>query len=260
MTSTLNPKRPLDRSLRPPSGTPFARAADSEVGFSWASAEWFRDLELTEDRCRSLLEDLRWPEGVHCSRCDAHDVGRLEARKKYYCRGCRYQFSVTAGTIFHNSHLPLWKWFLTISLMLDSEAGIPANQLVQFLGGSYKTAWFVQHRVRAAIEEAQKASCCGSPDPSTCALESMAEQLDDPDRCARLFDRPIVGPYHQMGVKYVPAYLAELEWRSQSRGNPEAFRDTVLALLRSEPLAYSDLIRKRPANGRAAAGSARRSR
>ena len=238
-----------------------ATAVGVDGAFGWANAEWFRDLERTEDRCRSLLEDLRWPEGVHCPRCDANEVGRLEARKKYYCRACRYQFSVTAGTIFHNSHLPLWKWFLTISLMLDSEAGIPANQLVQFLGGSSKTAWFVQHRVRAAIEEAQKASCCGSPDPSTCALETMAEQLDEPGRCTRLFDRPIVGPYHQMGVKYVPAYLAELEWRSQSRGNPNAFRDTVLALLRSEPLAYTDLIRKRSANGRATApGTSRPSR
>ena len=99
-----------------------------------------------------LPRALRWPDGVRCPRCESADTARLEARKKFYCRSCRYHFSVTSGTLFHNSHLPAWKWFLTISLMIQSEDGLPANQLVELLGVTYKTAWFAEHRVRAALQ------------------------------------------------------------------------------------------------------------
>ena len=218
---------------------------------SWADPRWFSDRDKLEECCRAYLEALRWPEGVGCPRCDSREIGRIPARKKFYCRSCRYHFSVTAGTVFHNSHLPVWKWFLTVSVMLDSEAGVPSNQLVQLLGGSYKTAWFAQHRVRVAIEEsAYDDDCCseGLDDRTRCTRDAVAERLVDVNgRDERLFDRPIVGPYHQMGVKYVPAYLAEMEWRSRCRHNPQAFRDTVLRLLECDPLAYTDLI-ARPAS------------
>ena len=59
---------------------------------------------------------------------------------------------------------------------------------------------------------------------------------------ARVFAKPLVGSYHQLDLKYLPAYIAEIEWRSESRGNPEAFRDTMLRLLGSGPLAYNDLV------------------
>ena len=125
-----------------------------ELGLSWDDPRWLTDSAELERRCRVYLEGLRWPEGVICPRCQSSDTGSIPARKKYYCRTCRYHFSVTAGTVFHNSHLPLWKWFLTVSVMLSSETGVPSNQLVQLLGGSYKTAWFAQHRVRTAVQQA----------------------------------------------------------------------------------------------------------
>ena len=79
--------------------------APPDGAFPWGDAEWFRDLDRTEDQCRAYLETLRWPDGVRCPRCDSADTARLEARKKFYCRSCRYHFSVTSGTLFHNSHL-----------------------------------------------------------------------------------------------------------------------------------------------------------
>ena len=115
---------------------------------------------------------LRWPDGVRCPRCDSADTARLEARKKFYCRSCRYHFSVTSGTLFHNSHLPTWKWFLTISLMIQSEDGLPANQLVELLGVTYKTAWFAEHRVRAALQDGR-------------AVVAAVPGLDDGERRAR---------------------------------------------------------------------------
>ncbi len=108
-----------------------------------------------EDKCRSYLEALKWQEGVKCPRCGSSKVSHIVKRNQYDCDECRYQFSVTAGTIFHDSHLPLWKWFLAVYLMTESKKGISANQLKRSLAVSYKTAWYLCHRIRKAIEEAK---------------------------------------------------------------------------------------------------------
>jgi transposase-like protein len=105
------------------------------------------------DRCRDRLEELRWPDGLECPRCDSRRVGRRENRHQYQCKSCRYQFSVTAGTIFHDSHLTLWKWFVAVYLIVESKKGVSANQLKRTLGVSYKTAWYLCHRIRAALKE-----------------------------------------------------------------------------------------------------------
>lgn len=107
----------------------------------------------SEERCRKYLEELRWPEGVECPRCGSKGVSQIKKRPQYDCNSCRYQFSVTAGTIFHDSHLPLWKWFLAVYLIVESKKGISANQLKRTLGVSYKTAWYLSHRIRAALDE-----------------------------------------------------------------------------------------------------------
>jgi transposase-like protein len=217
------------------------------------------DEDTLDRRCRSYLEQLRWPEGVRCPRCGSSETGRLEARKKFYCRPCRYQFSVTAGTIFHNSHLPLWKWFLTVSLMLRSESGLPANQLVGLLGGSYKTAWFVQQRVRTAIRQSAPADGCCSHDEAErarCVRREVRDRRFSPEGGeSRLFDRRLVGPHHQLSVKHAHAYAAEMEWRAQCRGNPEAFRDTILCLIDCEPVEFAELTAPQDDLGAAARGS-----
>jgi transposase-like protein len=105
----------------------------------------------SEDKCRAYLEALRWPNGVRCIRCGSAKISRIKARDQFDCDGCRYQFSVRAGTIFHDSHLPLWKWFLAVYVMGESKKGVSANQLKRMLGVSYKTAWYLCHRIRAAM-------------------------------------------------------------------------------------------------------------
>ncbi len=108
----------------------------------------------SEDTCREFLESVRWSEGVQCPRCASESVSKIEARNQYDCNKCRYQFSVTSGTIFHDTHLPLWKWFLTIYMMLESKKSISANQVKRTIGVSYKTAWYLCHRIRAAMRDA----------------------------------------------------------------------------------------------------------
>ena len=103
-------------------------------------------------KCRDLLERLRWPTGVACTRCGSFSVSAIESRNQYDCNDCRYQFSVTAGTIMHDSHLPLRKWFMAIYLMCESKKGISALQLKRTtLGVAYKTAWYLCHRIREAM-------------------------------------------------------------------------------------------------------------
>ena len=104
-----------------------------------------------DQKCRDALERIRWPSGVACIRCGDTDVDEVENRDQWRCLSCDYRFSVTAGTIMHRSHLPLRKWFLAIYLMCESKKGMSANQLKRTLGLSYKTAWFLCHRIREAM-------------------------------------------------------------------------------------------------------------
>ena len=108
----------------------------------------------SDEKCREILEQLRWPNGVACIRCGSMHIRNTPSRNQYNCGGCGYQFSVTAGTMLHDSHLPLRKWFLAVYLMTESKKGISALQLKRTLKVAYRTAWYLCHRVRAAMEEA----------------------------------------------------------------------------------------------------------
>jgi transposase-like protein len=107
----------------------------------------------SEEKCRTYLEGLRWPDGVECPRCQSKRISRIRERGQFDCDSCRYQFSVTAGTIFHDSHLPLNKWLLAAYIICESKKGVSANQMKRMLGVSYKTAWYLCHRIRAAMKD-----------------------------------------------------------------------------------------------------------
>jgi len=114
----------------------------------------------TEEKCIKHLEAIRWPEGLKCIRCDSARVMNFTAKGKtdkernlYECVDCRYQYSVTTGTIFHDTHLPLTKWFLGIYLICSAKKGISAKELQRQLSTSYKTAWYMAHRIRLAMQQ-----------------------------------------------------------------------------------------------------------
>jgi transposase-like protein len=110
----------------------------------------------TDERCRELLVRLRWPNGAECPRCKMPVVELATAKQLFYCKGCDYQFTVTSGTVFNDSHLPLQKWFLATLLLCESRKGHSANQMKRELGVSYKTAWYLCHRIRYAMTEVHK--------------------------------------------------------------------------------------------------------
>ena len=110
----------------------------------------------TDEKCRELLVRLRWPGGVECPRCKMPAVELETAKQLFYCKDCDYQFTVTAATIFNDSHLPLQKWFLATLLLCEARKGMSANQIKRTLGVSYKTAWYLCHRIRVAMKEADR--------------------------------------------------------------------------------------------------------
>ena len=108
----------------------------------------------SEEKCRAFMEALRWPKGVYCPKCGEKKINSIPSRHQHECASCGYQFSATAGTIFHDTHLPLWKWFLAVYIMCESKKGISALQLKRMIGVSYKTAWYLCHRIREAMTKA----------------------------------------------------------------------------------------------------------
>jgi hypothetical protein len=132
----------------------------------------------TDEQCLRYIETMRWPDGiVRCPTCGDKNVEKYDRpltnpkkrRSKerdpekenkrqwfYICRNadCREQFSATSGTIFHNTHLPLIVWFQAVALMLNAKKGVSAKQMQRDLGiGGYKTAWYLNHRIREAMAE-----------------------------------------------------------------------------------------------------------
>jgi transposase-like protein len=112
------------------------------------------------NKAREHLEAIQWPGGPvcpHCGNSDATRITKLKGRSTrpgvHKCKECQKPFSVTVGTVFERSHIPLNKWVLATHLMAASKKGISAHQLHRMLGVTYKTAWFMNHRIREAMKE-----------------------------------------------------------------------------------------------------------
>jgi len=148
----------------------------------------------TEKDALDHLVRTRWPKGVHCLACDHDKCWLIEStnktggpRRLFQCASCKLQFSATTGTLFHDSYLPLTKWFAAISLMSDAKKGISASQLGRHIGMTYKTAWYVAHRIREAMREAEDI------------------QLGDPDTTVEIDETYIGGRLRHKGSKVAKA-------------------------------------------------------
>jgi transposase-like protein len=284
--------------------------------------------QLTEQfgsdaKCRKALEQLRWKDGAKCPRCQS-EATAIANRFQYDCDACHYQFSVTAGTIFHDSHLSLWKWFMTTALLCEAKKGISACQIQRTIGVSYKTAWYLCHRIRKAMQEVAPEPLGGTveidetyvggkkrrwrprsdkkvvigirqrngdlrlihardaksntvrqiieanlgshvevimTDESAIypfALNKMQSakhrtinhtrqyahgdvHTNTVESAFSLLKRGIVGTWHKVDAKHLPAYLDEMCFRFNNRKNPYLFRDTIIKLIASPNLEYKEL-------------------
>ncbi len=120
-----------------------------------------------EEAAREHLEAIRWPLGVtcpHCGNVDHSTIAKVEGRKQshrpglYYCNACKGTFTVTVGSVMERSKIPLHKWVFAFHLFAASKKGMSAHQLHRMLGVTYKTAWFMAHRIREAMNDAIETS------------------------------------------------------------------------------------------------------
>ncbi len=122
----------------------------------------------SEDAAREHLEALHWPEGPVCPHCGSDNANRLPPQKGrktkahpegvvrkgvIQCNDCRQQYTVTVGTVFESSKVPLNKWLLANHMLCASKKGISGHQMARMLGVTYKTAWFMMHRIREAMKD-----------------------------------------------------------------------------------------------------------
>lgn len=276
----------------------------------------------SEDTCRAYLEELRWPKGVACPRCNCQSTSAIAERNQYDCNSCRYQFSVMTGTVFHDTHLPLWKWFLAVYLMCEAKKSVSANQMKRTLGVAYKTAWHLCHRIRHAMQpdniplngiiEADETYVGGSQSgkrgrgaAGKTAVAGMVERggqvrfetmskldkesltkfietnlgknvkmvitdalpaynavgrtvkhkkvnkskelttgdahINSIENVWSLLKRGLIGSYHKVSTKHLPAYLNEVSFRFNNRDNPMLFKETMTKLLFHKQVTFEQL-------------------
>jgi transposase-like protein len=272
----------------------------------------------TEDKCRELLVRLRWPEGPLCLRCKAPAIELETEKQLFYCKDCDYQFSVTAGTVFNDSHLSLVKWFTATLLLCEAKKGISALQIKRTLGiGGYKTAWYLCHRIRSAMIESQRAMMDGvleidetyiggkarrglprndkqvvigirkrggelrllHVDSATSetirkvmivtdesSIYPFAFTVDQKklhktichskeyvcgdvhtntvESAFSLLKRGIIGTWHKVSAKHLPAYLEEMVFRFNRRKNPDLFLDTLRHMVTAPVLTFKKLTKE----------------
>lgn len=113
-----------------------------------------------ETKAREALEAVRWPDGPYCPHCgnsDPEKIAKIEGKKQshrpglFYCNECKGQFTVTVGTVFERSKIPLTKWWMAAHMMNSAKNGVSAHEIHRTLGVTYKTAWFMMHRLREAM-------------------------------------------------------------------------------------------------------------
>ena len=116
------------------------------------AVRYFSDLEI----CNDYMRKIKWPDGkIECPHCENRKqdrIGEIKSRNRLYCKECRKQFSYKTGTIFEDSPLGLDKWFVAIWCVANMKNGISSHELARSLGVTQKTAWFMLHRIRLAME------------------------------------------------------------------------------------------------------------
>lgn len=148
----------------------------------------------TEDQCLDFIEKVRWPDGkIRCVRCGNDNVSRItrtvdpdvkRSEKKqnkrtrlYACLEptCKHRFTPTVGTLFHDSHLPLTKWFMAVALIVHAKKGMSAKQVQRHLGVNYRTAWYMGHRIRKAMNTGSLVTPEDTPRPKLSGIVELDE-------------------------------------------------------------------------------------
>ncbi len=127
--------------------------ATMKTGMGFKSLTEFVDHFKDEATCREHFAKIRFRDGEYCPHCGHSEIYRFKSGARYRCAKCKVDFTIKTGTVFGESKLPLRKWFIAIYLLSTSSKGISSVQLAKQVGVSQKTAWFLNHRIRAAMKQ-----------------------------------------------------------------------------------------------------------
>jgi transposase-like protein len=192
--------------------------------------------ELTEEEARQYIERIRWPGGPACPRCGDTAVTLLQGESTrpgvYKCKGCRKPFTVTVGTIFEDSHIPLRKWVLCFWLMCSSKKGISAKQLQRNLGlKSYKSAWHMAHRIRHAMRhEPLRSMLKGTVEVDETYVGGKPRRLLGYAERRRLRSEGI--PYRKHSTKVPVVVLVERNGQARARALERVNAETLQGAIR----------------------------
>jgi transposase-like protein len=169
-----------------------------------------------DDAARRHLEKIRWPEGPICPHCGNADQEKITALKGeshrpglYQCNACREHFTVTVGSVMERSHIPLSKWVYAFHLMASSKKGMSAHQLHRMLGITYKSAWFMAHRIREAMRPADATGPLGGEGKIVEADETYHGKTEKPRVSPQRKGRPY--KYDAKGPRDKRAIIALIE-------------------------------------------------
>jgi transposase-like protein len=133
------------------------------------------------DAARAHFEAIRWPNGAHCPFCGQFDTvkplgGKSMGPGWYHCKDCRRKFTVRVGTLYERSHIPLHKWLLATHLLSSSKKGMSAHQLHRMLSITYKSAWFMAHRIREGMRDDTPAEPIGGGSPRPAGPQRLPQE------------------------------------------------------------------------------------
>lgn len=152
------------------------------------------------DTCLSFFVRLRWPNGITCPRCGSPDHSFISTRRVWKCRECRKQFSAKVGTIFEDSPLGLDKWLVAIWLIANAKNGISSWELHRALGITQKSAWFVLHRIRLAMQTGSFTKLKGEVEVDETFIGGKARNMHADKRAEKIHGRGACGKAIVIGV------------------------------------------------------------
>lgn len=203
------------------------------------------------DAAREHLQAIRWPNGPicpHCGNCDKTTITELAGKASrpglFQCKACRGQFTVTVGTVFERSKIALNKWLLATHLLTSSKKGLSAHQIHRMLGVTYKTAWFMCHRIREAMrDDVATSGPLGGAGKTVEADETYFGNKEGPAPKLTTAGRPFIKKgkaAHKRAVIGLVERGGKVRMFHVEKANSETVRQIVVANVSRESIFYTD--------------------
>lgn len=181
------------------------------------AVRYFADLNV----CNQYMRKIKWPDGkVSCPACESENIGEIKSRNMLQCKCCRKQFSYKVGTIFEDSPLGLDKWFVAVWCIANMKNGISSHELGRAIGVTQKTAWFMLHRIRKAMETGTFKKMDGPSEADTTYVGGKAANMHKDVKAKRITGRGAVDKTAIHGVL--------------QRGNKDAHSTVTASVINSE--------------------------